>query len=122
MRVRRDKTKFSVASLLLCLLAAFAISSPEAVCRTNQAGNRNRTARTVRFDDHDHDHSLEALQTGLDFMASSVGDGGTTAAILPSSTVFPGNGGPPGDLLLSPKSQPATAVISILRGRAPPVA
>jgi hypothetical protein len=55
-------------------------------------------------------------------MASSVGDGGAPAAILPSSTVFPGNGGPPGELLVSQKSRPVTAIVSLLRGRAPPAA
>ena len=121
MRVRRDKQRFSVASLLLCLIAAFAVSPPEAVYRT-QSGNRHRTARTVRLDDHDHDHSLEALQTGLDFMASSVGDGDPAVAVLPSKMRIVGNGGPPGELLLSPESHPVSAVVSLLRGRAPPAA
>ena len=121
MRVGRDKQRISVASLLLCLLAAFAISPPEAFYRT-QSGNRNRTARTVRLDDHDHDHSLEALRTGLDFLASSVGDGGTPVAVLPSSIGIPANGGPPGQLPLAPAQDPVTSVVSLLRGRSPPAA
>ena len=121
MRVGRDKQRLSVASLLLCLIAAFAISPPEAFYRTN-SGNRHRTARTVRLDDHDHDHSLEALQTSLDFMASSLGDGDAPVAVLPSRIGIPANGGPPGDLLLAPAQEPVTSVIALLRGRSPPAA
>src|SRR5215212_6481375 len=47
--------QISVASVLLVLLAAFAIDPPEHRCRTQST--RNRAARTVRLDDHDGDHN-----------------------------------------------------------------
>ena len=46
--------QISVASVLLLLLAAFALTPPEYPCRTQ---SRNRQARTVRLDDHDSDHN-----------------------------------------------------------------
>lgn len=110
-----------MASLLLCLFVAFAVSPPEAFYRTH-SGNRNRAPRAVRLDDHDHDHTLEAIQTGFDFLASPPGDGDRLVAVLPSRVVTLGNGGPPGDLLLTNESNPVSAVVSLLRGRSPPAA
>ena len=121
MRVRRDRQRFSVASVLLCLIAAFAISPPEAFYRT-QSGNRHRPARTVRLDDHDHDHSLEAVQFSFDQGWSSYCDGDPAHAVLPVRHVVAGSGGPPGELLVSPASDPLSAVVSLFRGRSPPAA
>src|SRR5215213_6620086 len=52
--IRTDR-QFTVASVLLVLLAAFAFNPPEHRCRTQST--RNRQARTVRMDDHDGDHN-----------------------------------------------------------------
>lgn len=110
-----------MASLLLCLFVAFAVSPPEAFYRTH-SGSRNRTTRPVRLDDHDHDHTLEAIQTGFDLLASSAGDGDKLLAVLPSRVITLGNGGPPGELLLPAESSPVCAVVSLVRGRSPPAA
>ena len=108
--------------MLLCLIAALAISPADAFYRSN-AGNRQRTQRTIRLDDHEHDHSLEAIQTGLDFLASSAGDGGTHVAILPAAVIFSGSGGPPGELVrIRPVTRPAGVTYSLLPGRSPPAA
>ena len=108
--------------MLLCLIAALAISPADAFYRSN-GGNRQRTQRTVRLDDHEHDHSLEAIQTGLDFLASSAGDGGPHDAVLPAALIFSGSGGPPGELLcIRPATRPAGVNYSLLPGRSPPAA
>jgi hypothetical protein len=54
MNMRTDR-QITVASVLLLLLAAFAIDPPEHRCRTQST--RNRQARTVRVDDQDGDHN-----------------------------------------------------------------
>lgn len=46
--------QISVASVLLLLLAAFALTPPEYPCHTQ---SRNRKVRVVRLDDPDSDHS-----------------------------------------------------------------
>jgi hypothetical protein len=108
--------------VLLCLIAALAISPADALYRSN-AGNRQRTPRTARLDDHEHDHSLEALQTGLDFLASSAGDGGKHELILPAAAIFSGSGGPPGEAVFARlATRPAGVHYSLLLGRSPPAA
>lgn len=79
MSVRRDQQRFSVAALLLFLLTAFAISPPEALYRGQP--NRTRASRTVRLDDHDHDHSQEAVQLLSDSTRDGQGDGFDIAAL-----------------------------------------
>lgn len=110
-----------MASLLLCLFVAFAVSPPEAFYRAH-SGSRNRMTRPVRLDDHDHDHTLEAIQTGFDLLASPPGDGDRLVAVLPPRVVILGNGGPPGELLLTTESSQVSALVSLLRGRSPPAA
>lgn len=73
MRIRDDKQRFSVATLLLCLLAAFAVSPPEA-CNRTQGGRSTRTVRAVRLDDHDHDHALEAGNLSFDLNSVQAND------------------------------------------------
>jgi hypothetical protein len=61
MRFLHDKKETSLAAFLLCLLGVFAISPVDYFCR--QVGSRNRTVRTVRLDDHDHqDHVLDVSE------------------------------------------------------------
>jgi hypothetical protein len=119
MRVRKDRQKFSVASLLLCLVVAFAVSPPESFCRT-AAGQRNRLARTVRLDDHDHDHVVEASHTTFEAGDSNDGGNGLHFAILPARQLISFAGGPPGEVLVDPASRPFTPVVARLRGRSPP--
>jgi len=94
MRVRNDKPRFSVAALLLCLFAAFAISPPDYF----RAGtsSRSRASRTVRLDDHDLDHSLDIASISADLAGMPLHDQPFGYAILPSRAVLSGSGGPPG--------------------------
>jgi hypothetical protein len=55
LKTLRTDRQITVASVLLLLLAAFAVDPPEHRCRTQST--RNRQARTVRLDDHDGDHN-----------------------------------------------------------------
>jgi hypothetical protein len=75
----RSNRQISVASVLLFLLAAFAIDPPEHRCRTQST--RNRPARTVRLDDHDGDHNRWHAY-GFD------NSGGDTQADTPDSAVL----------------------------------
>lgn len=88
MRVRTDWKRLSIAALLLFLFAKFAISPPE-YHRRSSSNSRSRVARTVRVDDHDHEHSLVA--SGLSYELDSSNRG---ADCPPFSTLLP-----PGNLV-----------------------
>jgi hypothetical protein len=76
MRVKHDRRDISIAGLLLCLLGVYAISPIDYVFRAN-VGGRNRTVRTCRFDDHDHqDHALDAANLISNSLSNHRGDGG----------------------------------------------
>lgn len=72
MRVRNDWRRLSVATLLLCLFAAFAVSPPE-YHRPN-SGNRPRTSRAARAGDCDKDHSLGAVDLSYDLDSADRGN------------------------------------------------
>ena len=115
MTIRSDWRKFSVATLLLCLLAAFAVSPPEYV----RAASGKRT-RAVRLDDHDQDHAIGAADLAHDLDSSFHGDDRPLNAELttPAPGVwtprFAGAIAPPGVLA------PPGADLRSLRGRSPP--
>ncbi len=109
--------QISVASVLLVLLAAFAVDPPEHRCRTQST--RNRAARTVRLDDHDGDHNRWHAH-GFD---NSPGDTQADSPVALSCAVL--ILGPPGfqtegvvPVLALPEV--SRFLVSRLRGRAPP--
>ena len=116
--VRTDR-QITVASVLLLLLAAFAINPPDHRCRTQST--RNRKDRTVRVDDLDGDHNRWHAY-GFDASGNKLSDDDHSPAILVS---------PPG--IVAPElaftgfvptfSSPHSlrTVFERVRGRAPPV-
>jgi hypothetical protein len=117
----RTDRQITVASVLLLLLAAFAIDPPDHRCRTQST--RNRKDRTVRVEDLDGDHNRwHAYGFDNSGGGNSLANDGHALAILVS---------PPGlvapDLafigfvptLTSPYS--LRTVFERVRGRAPPV-
>lgn len=118
MGVTRNRREMSVAVLLLCLLAAFAISPPDCV-RSQQ---RSRASRTVRLDDHDLDHALDAESLSSDLSDRRPGAGpDIAAAALPQAP--PGPAFAPFGLVVVPSfSIPAPQLLSSVQDRAPPAA
>lgn len=111
MNLLRTKNQLSVASVLLLLLAAFAIDPPDHRCRTQST--RNRATRTVRLDDHDGDHN-RWHDHGFDDSGKQYAEHPETLAIKP-----PGNS--EFELVCEkPLSAPSRS-ISRARGRSPPV-
>ena len=94
MRLDTERRNISIAGFLLCLLGIYAISPVDYFLRTN-IGSRNRTVRTCRLDDHDHqDHALDAVSVISDALSNHGGDGGDSAlpvhvagVVAPSPTV-----------------------------------
>jgi hypothetical protein len=106
----------SVASVLLLLLAAFALTPPEYPCHTH---SRSRQVRGVRLDDPDSDHnrwsSHDLGNTGND----THGDGLVVLAALPEFL-------PPGlvefgRISFADSSNPLQTRSTRLRNRAPPL-
>ena len=66
---------------LVCLTAVLSLTASEPYRRT-QSQSRNRNVRVVRLDDHDQDHSFEAVV--LSYAASDAGwqDGPDVATLL----------------------------------------
>lgn len=116
MGIRRDKHRYSVAALLL-MLVGFAFCPPETFCRT-QAGNRTRSARTIRIDDHDHDHAVDAVSTAAEGHRSGdhLGQAGPPGAFTIPAVVRTAE-----RLQASLVLFPALVVCSVQRGRAPPL-
>ncbi|MDZ4797603.1 MAG: hypothetical protein SGI92_05530 [Bryobacteraceae bacterium] len=115
MRGFTKKQRWSLTAILLTV-ATFAMSPPDAFCRT-QSGNRTRASRTVRLDDHDHDFSPD--------LRPDDHTSGEHAALvlLPESPVqlaaalrFAGMVWLPGT------PTPGRQSLRIARGRAPPLA
>jgi hypothetical protein len=78
MRLDTERRNISIAGFLLCLLGIYAISPVDYFFRTN-VGSRNRTVRTCRLDDHDHqDHALDAVSVISDALSNHGGDGGNS--------------------------------------------
>ena len=120
MRVRSDWRRFSVATLLLCLLAALAVSAPEYARRTSS--QRQRTNRAVRLDDHDADHALAAVDLQADLKPGNPGDGPDFEACLPSGVLTRGT--PPTTRAVTPPGRIASSVflLACIPSRAPPSA
>ena len=108
--------QISVASVLLLLLAAFALTPPEYPCRTQ---SRNRQVRTVRLDDHDSDHnrwsSHDLGNTGNDTHGDSLVVLAAVPEFLPPGLVEFGR------ISLPDISNPLQTRSSRLRNRAPPL-
>jgi hypothetical protein len=117
MRVTRDRQKFSVAALLLCLIAAFAISPPD-YFRTQ---NRSRASRTLRLDDHDHDYALDTEALSSDLSDTHPGAGPDLLAVLTTALraepVWNGSQA----LAARQSPHPLASFPRTARGRAPPV-
>jgi hypothetical protein len=108
--------QMSVASVLLLLLAAFALTPLEYPCHTQ---SRNRKVRVVRLDDPDTDHnrwsSHDLGNTGNDTHGDSLVVLAAFPEFLPPGLVEFGRVSFP-DI-----SNPFTTRSSRLRNRAPPV-
>ena len=119
MRVRNDWRQFSVATLLLCLFAAFAISPPE--YHRSGSGNRTRTARAARLDDHDTDHALGATDLSYDLDSSDRGDDRPAfQTMLPPGGIAPVVFAYAGAVVTPAKEFPSSAYFLFQPGRAPP--
>lgn len=115
----RTDRQITVASVLLLLLAAFAINPPEHRCRTQST--RNRKDRTVRVEDLDGDHNRWHAY-GFDISGDGLSDDDYSLAILVSP---PGIVAPDlafaGFVPTSSSPEPLRTVLERVRGRAPPV-
>jgi hypothetical protein len=120
MRVRHDKQRFSVAAVLLCLVAGFAVSPPEYL-RTN-VSQRTRACRTVRLDDHDLDHALDVASLSSDLSGIPIEDLPFGVAVLPVVRSFSRPEWPPGILSAAPAVHIFNPSLQIRSGRPPPAA
>jgi hypothetical protein len=118
MRVRHDKQKFSVAALLLCLVAGFAVSPPEYL--HTKTPQRGRISRAAALDDHDPDHSLDAPSLSGDLAGPSMQDMPFGISVLPEGYFFSRPEGPPGPLPVAAAVQAFNFSLPIRSGRAPP--
>jgi hypothetical protein len=119
MRVRDDWKRFSVATLLLCLFAAFAISPPE--YHRCGSSNRTRTARAARLDDHDHDHALGATDLSYDIDSSDRGDDRPAfETLLPPGGFAPVALAYAGAVVTPAKQFPSSVDFLFQPGRGPP--
>jgi hypothetical protein len=109
--------RLTTLAALLLTLVTYAISPPDAFCRT-QSGNRTRCSRTVRLDDQDHDHSPDvrsdqhdcSARLGVNLFIGETSTDGLKVALVPLFVVEP---------------EPEPICISVSTpselGRAPPV-
>ena len=118
--MRDDWKRFSLATLLLCLVAGFAISPPEYHLRPS-AGKRVRNARAPRLDDHEHDHALAIADHGFDASGSHSGDNPTFQSLLPPGVLtWPTALVPFGKVLAPSFVLPSETSASLSSGRSPP--
>jgi hypothetical protein len=65
MSVLGKDTRCWVLAAIICLAGLIPALTSEQFCRT-KSQNRVRTARVIRLDDHDHDHSLDGAALALE--------------------------------------------------------
>lgn len=115
MRVFTEKQLTSLAAILLTVIT-FAVCPPDAFCRTH-SGNRTRSSRTVRLDDHDHDYSPDLRSD--DHQGDHKGQLLFTAEATVTHQVVLASFG---TIEIAAAEHPAHGIAQAARGRAPPAA